>query len=80
VPAEVLPGAVLYLRVYLVGLPVILLYNFESAIFRAAGQTRLPLFALALSGALNVELNLVFVIGFHMSVNGVALATVISNA
>lgn len=80
VPAKVLPGAVLYLRIYLVGLPVILLYNFESAIFRAAGQTRLPLFALALSGALNVVLNLVLVIGFHMSVNGVALATVISNA
>ena len=80
VPSEVLPGAVLYLRIYLAGLPVILLYNFEAAIFRAAGETRLPLLVLAMSGALNVVLNLIFVIGLHMTVDGVAYATVISNA
>lgn len=79
VPAEVLPQAILYLRVYLVGMPVILLYNFESAIYRSVGETRIPLYALAMSGCMNVILNLVFVIGFHMSVNGVATATVISN-
>lgn len=79
VPDEVLPQAVLYLRVYLVGLPVILLYNFESAIYRSIGETRIPLLALAMSGIMNVLLNLLFVIGFHMTVNGVATATVISN-
>lgn len=79
VPAEVLPQAVLYLRVYLAGMPVILLYNFESAIYRSVGETRIPLLALAMSGIMNVFLNLLFVIGFHMTVNGVATATVISN-
>lgn len=79
VPSEVLPQAVLYLRVYLAGMPVILLYNFESAIYRSVGETRIPLLALTMSGVMNVLLNLLFVIGFHMTVNGVATATVISN-
>lgn len=79
VPAEVLSQAVLYLRIYLLGMPVILLYNFESAIYRSVGETRVPLLALTMSGIINVILNLVFVIGFHMTVNGVATATVISN-
>lgn len=79
VPDEVLPQAVLYLRVYLVGMPVILLYNFESAIYRSVGETRIPLLALMMSGIMNVFLNLLFVAGFHMTVNGVATATVISN-
>lgn len=79
VPKEVLPQAVLYLRVYLAGMPVILLYNFESAIYRSVGETRIPLLALAMSGIMNVFLNLLFVIVFHMTVNGVATATVISN-
>lgn len=79
VPDEVLPQAVLYLRVYLAGMPVILLYNFESAIYRSVGETRIPLMALAMSGIMNVFLNLLFVIVFHMTVNGVATATVISN-
>ena len=80
VPAEVYPYALLYLRIYLVGIPVILLYNFEAAIFRSIGETRIPLQALALSGILNVILNLFFVIVLKMTVNGVATATVISNA
>lgn len=80
VPEDVLPLAVLYLRIYLVGMPVILLYNFEAAIFRSVGETRVPLIALASSGVLNVILNLFFVIVLHMTVNGVATATVISNA
>ena len=80
VPAEVYPYALLYLRIYLIGMPVILLYNFEAAIFRSIGETRIPLQALALSGILNVILNLFFVIVLKMTVNGVATATVISNA
>ena len=61
-------------------LPVILLYNFEAAIFRSVGETRVPLVALAMSGVLNVLLNLFFVAVLHMTVNGVAIATVIANA
>lgn len=71
--------AVLYLRIYLAGLPVILLYNFGSALFRSMGDTRTPLLALAGSGIVNVALNLFFVRGLHMSVEGVAIATVVSN-
>lgn len=80
VPKEVLPSALLYLRIYLVGMPVILLYNFEAAIFRSVGETKTPLIALAVSGVLNVALNLFFVAVLHMTVDGVAIATVISNA
>lgn len=80
VPADVFPYALLYIRIYLLGLPVIFLYNFEAAIFRSTGDTKVPLQALAFSGVLNVLLNLLFVICFKMTVNGVAIATVISNA
>ena len=80
VPADVFPLALLYLRIYLAGMPVILLHNFEAAIFRSVGETRIPLAALATSGVLNVALNLFFVAVLHMTVNGVAIATVISNA
>ncbi len=80
IPEDVLPYAVLYLRIYLLGLPVILLYNFLSAVFRSVGDTKTPLIVLALSGCLNVLLNLFFVIVLKMTVNGVAIATVISNA
>ena len=79
-PSDVYPLALLYLRIYLAGMPVILLYNFEAAIFRSVGETRIPLIALATSGVLNVILNLFFVAVLHMSVDGVAIATVISNA
>ncbi len=80
VPDEVFPYALLYIRIYLIGMPVILLYNFEAAIFRSVGETKTPLQALAVSGVLNVLLNLFFVIVLKMTVNGVAIATVISNA
>ena len=80
VPDDVFPLALLYLRIYLAGLPVILLYNFEAAIFRSIGETRLPLIALTASGVLNVLLNLFFVAALHMTVDGVAIATVLSNA
>ena len=80
VPDDVMPLAVIYFRIYLIGLPVILLYNFEAAIFRSIGDTKVPLIALAVSGVLNVILNLFFVIVLKMTVSGVATATVISNA
>ena len=80
VPEEVLPLAAKYMRIYLIGMPVILLYNFESAIFRSAGDTKTPLAALAISGVLNVLLNLFFVIVVRMTVEGVAIATVTANA
>ena len=80
VPDEVFQFALLYLRIYLAGMPVILLYNFEAAIFRSVGETKIPLIALTTSGVLNVFLNLFFVVVLHMSVNGVAIATVVSNA
>lgn len=79
VPDDVLDLALLYLRIYFLGMPVILLYNFEAAIFRSIGETKMPLIALTLSGILNVLLNLFFVIVLKMSVNGVATATVLAN-
>lgn len=79
VPDDVIDMAILYFRVYMIGVPVILLYNFESSVFRAVGNTKMPLIALAISGVLNVLLNLLFVCILKMTVNGVALATVISN-
>lgn len=79
VPLEVMDMSINYLRIYLVGMPVIFLYNFESAIFRSRGNSKLPLTALIISGIINVILNLVFVIVFGMDVDGVAWATVISN-
>ena len=79
VPAEVFPLALRYMRIYLIGMPAILLYNFESAVFRSVGEAKMPLIALAFSGVLNVLLNLFFVIVCHRNVDGVAIATVISN-
>ncbi len=80
VPPDVFPSALLYLRIYIVGLPAIFLYNFEAAIFRSIGETKIPLIALTASGVLNVVLNLFFVITLKMTVDGVAIATVVSNA
>ena len=80
VPDDVYQLALAYLRIYLLGMPVILLYNFEAAIFRSVGDTKVPLIALTVSGVLNVILNLFFVIVLKMNVNGVAIATVLSNA
>lgn len=79
VPDDVFPFALLYLRIYLLGMPVILLYNFEAAIFRSIGDTKVPLEALMVSGVINVILNLFFVIVLKMTVNGVAIATVLAN-
>lgn len=79
-PEEVIGRSVIYMRIYFAGMPVIMLYNFGSAILRAIGDTRRPLYFLSAAGVLNVGLNLVFVIVLHMDVAGVALATVISQA
>lgn len=79
VPPDVFPMAEAYLRIYLAGMPVILLYNFESAIFRSQGNTRTPLICLIIAGVLNVLLNLFFVIVLDMAAAGVAIATVVSN-
>ncbi len=79
VPDEVFPMALAYLRVYLLGMPVIFLYNFESAIFRSQGDTKTPLICLVISGVLNVFLNLFFVCIVGMTADGVATATVLSN-
>jgi putative MATE family efflux protein len=76
---QVLSGAILYMKIYFVGIPAALVYNFGASILRAIGNTRRPLYILAFSGIANVVLNLVFVIGFHMSVEGVAIATAVSN-
>lgn len=77
-PENVLPLAALYVRIYFAGMPVILLYNYGSAILRAIGDTKRPLYYLAIAGVLNIILNLILVIVFQMSVAGVALATIIS--
>ena len=68
----------IYLQIYFIGMPFNLVYNFAAAILRAVGDTKRPLYYLLISGAINVLLNLIFVIFFDMSVAGVALATVIS--
>lgn len=77
-PDDVIDQAALYLRIYFVGAPSLLVYNFGAAILRAVGDTRRPLYFLTLAGVLNVILNLVFVVVFSMGVAGVALATILS--
>ena len=77
-PADVKPLATLYLKIYFLGMPANLVYNFGAAILRAIGDTKRPLYILTAAGVANVLLNLVLVIVFHMSVAGVAIATVFS--
>ena len=77
-PEDVLPLSVLYIRIYFCGMPAMMLYNFGASILRAVGDTKRPLYFLTIAGVINVILNLIFVIVFHMSVDGVALATTIS--
>ncbi len=77
-PDDVIGLATIYLRIYFLGMPAVMVYNFGSSILRAAGDTRRPLYFLMIAGVVNVVLNLVFVIGFQMGVAGVAVATVIS--
>lgn len=75
---ELIDGAVLYMRIYLCGMPAMAIYNFGNAVFSASGDTKRPLFYLMLAGIINVILNLFFVIVCGLSVAGVALATIIS--
>jgi len=77
-PEDVIDLAVLYMVIYFAGMPANLAYNFCAAILRAVGDTKRPLYYLTIAGIVNVMLNLIFVIGFNISVAGVALATVIS--
>ena len=76
---EAFSMALLYFRIYIAGTPVILLYNFEAAIFRGIGNTRIPFLALVIAGLINVGLNVFFVVFMGRTVDGVATATVISN-
>lgn len=79
VPAQVVDMAETYLRIFLLGLPAMSLYNFEAAIFRSKGDTRTPLIALAVASGANILLNLLFVLEFDWGIAGVASATVIAN-
>ena len=78
-PESVKHYAVEYLRIYSLGMPFVMVYNFGAAILRSIGDTKRPLICLVLSGVLNALLNLFLVIVFHLDVAGVAIATVISN-
>ena len=77
-PAEILPMSAVYMKIYFAGVTFTIVYNFCAAILRAAGDTRSPLVFLIIAGGMNVVLNVVFVTVFHMDVDGVALATVVS--
>ena len=77
-PQNVIDGAAVYMRIYFIGLPATMLYNFCAAILRAIGDTKRPLYYLSIAGVINVLLNLLFVIVFRMGVAGVALATAIA--
>ena len=77
-PPDVIDGAALYVRIYFLGMPANMLYNFGAATMRAVGDTRRPMVYLMISGLVNVLLNLLLVIVFHMDVAGVAIATVAS--
>lgn len=79
-PEDVINHSVLYMRIYFAGMPFMMTYNFGSAVLRAVGDTKRPLYYLLVAGVVNVVLNLVFVIVFHMGVAGVATATVVSQA
>ena len=75
-PADVLPLATAYMRIYFLGMPANMIYNFGAAILRSIGDTRRPLMYLTIAGVVNVILNIIFVAAFHMGVSGVALATI----
>lgn len=80
VPADVLELATEYLQIYFLGMPFLMVYNYGAAILRSMGDTRRPFYSLAISGVINVALNLLLVLVFNLGVSGVAIATVASNA
>lgn len=77
-PSDIIDRSDIYMKIFFLGSPFNLIYNFGSAILRAVGDTKRPLYYLAISGLINVALNLILVIVFHLGVAGVAIATVIS--
>ena len=77
-PADVLDQAALYLRIYFMGIPAFMVYNFGAAVLRAVGDTQRPMKFLTIAGIINVILNLITVVGFKMGVAGVAIATAVS--
>ena len=77
-PADVIDLSVVYMRIYFIGMPAFITYDFGAALLRAVGDTRRPLYFLFAAGVINVIFNLIFVIVFHLGVAGVALATIIS--
>lgn len=79
VPDEVMEMSLKYLRIYVAGIPFILIYNTEAAIFRSQGDTRTPLICLLTAGIVNVGLNVFFILVVGMTTDGVALATLLSN-
>lgn len=79
-PEDVIEHSILYMRIYFAGMPFMMVYNFGSAVLRAVGDTKRPLYYLLIAGVVNVVLNLIFVIVFSMGVAGVAAATVASQA
>ena len=78
-PEEIFDLALKYLRIYFIGAPFLMIYNFEAGVLRACGDSRRPLYCLILTGGLNVGFNLLFVIVFKMNVEGVAIATLIAD-
>ncbi len=77
-PVEILDKATLYMKIYFIGMPASLVYNFGASALRAVGNTKQPMYYLIIGGAINAVLNLVFVIVFGMDVDGVAIATVVA--
>ena len=77
-PSDVIDQSSLYMKIYFIGMPFFMLYNYGAAILRAIGDTKRPLFYLIISGCINAALNMILVIVFHLGVAGVAIATVIS--
>lgn len=78
-PPEVMADAVAYLRIFAAGMPFMLIFNFASAVLRSVGDTRRPFYSLVAAGVCNVALNIIFVAGMGMGVEGVAWGTVLSN-
>lgn len=78
-PESVINEALLYIRIYFIGVPFMTIYNFGAAILRSYGDTKRPMCYLIISGTVNVVLNLIFVIGFDLGVEGVAISTSVSN-
>ena len=78
-PKELIDLSALYMRIIFIGVPAQFVFNFGAAILRSVGDTKRPLYILSVTGLINVVLNLILVIGFHMDVAGVAIATIVAH-